>query len=73
VYGLQARGLTGDEELPRTLQEEAEDYAAQIRRVQPHGPYRLVGWSVGGVLAHTVAVLLQEAGEEVELLALLDS
>ncbi|MFK0117702.1 amino acid adenylation domain-containing protein [Streptomyces sp. NPDC090994] len=73
VYGLQARGLTGDEELPRTLQEEAEDYAAQIRRVQPHGPYRLVGWSVGGVLAHTVAVLLQEAGERVDLLALLDA
>ncbi|WP_320774142.1 amino acid adenylation domain-containing protein [Streptomyces sp. CRN 30] len=73
VYGLQARGLVGDEELPRTLQEEAEEYAARIREVRPHGPYRLVGWSVGGVLAHTVAVLLQEAGEEVELLALLDA
>ncbi|MFE9686712.1 amino acid adenylation domain-containing protein [Streptomyces sp. NPDC006285] len=73
VYGLQARGLAGDKQLPRTLQEEAEDYARQIREVQPHGPYRLVGWSVGGVLAHTVAVLLQKAGEEVELLALLDA
>ncbi|MFI8191714.1 amino acid adenylation domain-containing protein [Streptomyces sp. NPDC085946] len=73
VYGLQARGLTGDEALPRTLQEEAEDYAGRIREIQPHGPYRLLGWSVGGVLAHTVAVLLQEAGEEVELLALLDA
>ncbi|MGP2442284.1 amino acid adenylation domain-containing protein [Streptomyces sp. JW3] len=73
VYGLQARGLSGDEELPRTLQEEAEDYAARIREVQPHGPYRLLGWSVGGVLAHTVAVLLQEAGEQVALLALLDA
>ncbi|OKJ91708.1 non-ribosomal peptide synthetase [Streptomyces sp. CB02400] len=73
VYGLQARGLTGDEALPRTLQQEAEDYAERIREIQPHGPYRLLGWSVGGVLAHTVAVLLQEAGEEVELLALLDA
>ncbi|OWA00800.1 non-ribosomal peptide synthetase [Streptomyces sp. CS113] len=73
VYGLQARGLVGDERLPRTLQEEAEDYARQIRGVQPHGPYRLAGWSVGGVLAHTVAVLLQEAGEQVELLVLLDA
>ncbi|MFD5445632.1 amino acid adenylation domain-containing protein [Streptomyces tendae] len=73
VYGLQARGLTGDEALPRTLQEEAEDYAGRIREVQPHGPYRLLGWSVGGVLAHTVAVLLQETGDEVELLALLDA
>ncbi|GAA4823433.1 amino acid adenylation domain-containing protein [Streptomyces ziwulingensis] len=73
VYGLQARGLTGEEALPGTLQEEAEDYAQQIREVQPHGPYRLVGWSVGGVLAHTVAVLLREAGEQVGLVALLDA
>ncbi|MGW0191761.1 alpha/beta fold hydrolase, partial [Streptomyces sp. NPDC003362] len=73
VYGIQARGLAGDEPLPRTLQEEAEDYAERIREVRPHGPYRLLGWSVGGVLAHTVAVLLQQAGEEVELLALLDA
>ncbi|MEU6104595.1 amino acid adenylation domain-containing protein [Streptomyces flaveolus] len=73
VYGLQARGLTGEEALPRTLQEEAEDYVRQVREIQPHGPYRLLGWSVGGVLAHTVAVLLQEAGEDVELLALLDA
>ncbi|MFB7656312.1 MULTISPECIES: amino acid adenylation domain-containing protein [unclassified Streptomyces] len=73
VYGIQARGLSGDERLPRSLQEEAEDYARQIRRVQPHGPYRLLGWSVGGVLAHTVAVLLRRAGEEVGLLALLDA
>jgi len=73
VFGIQARGLVRDEALPRTLREEAADYAARIREVQPHGPYRLLGWSVGGVLAHTVAVLLQEAGQEVELLALLDA
>ncbi|MER5633308.1 amino acid adenylation domain-containing protein [Streptomyces nitrosporeus] len=73
LYGIQARGLVRDEPLPRTLQEEAADYVAHIRRVREHGPYRLLGWSVGGVLAHAVAVMLQEAGEEVELLALLDS
>ncbi|MFH8585287.1 amino acid adenylation domain-containing protein [Streptomyces celluloflavus] len=73
VHGLQARGLVHDEPLPATLEEMAADYAGQLRRVQPHGPYRLLGWSVGGVLAHTVAVLLQEAGERVELLAMLDA
>ncbi|MFE1290333.1 amino acid adenylation domain-containing protein [Streptomyces sp. NPDC058751] len=72
-YGIQVRGLADDEPLPRTLQEEAADYTARIREVQPHGPYRLLGWSVGGILAHTVAVLLQQAGEEVDLLALLDA
>lgn len=73
VYGVQARGLVGDEPLPRALQEQAADYARRIRDVQPHGPYRLLGWSVGGILAHTVAVLLQEAGQDVDLLALLDA
>ncbi|WP_199546112.1 non-ribosomal peptide synthetase [Streptomyces sp. N35] len=74
VYGLQARGLVDpDEQLPPTMEEMAADYADLIRSVQPHGPYRLIGWSVGGVLAHTVAVRLQEAGEDVDLLALLDA
>ncbi|MFC4908161.1 amino acid adenylation domain-containing protein [Actinomadura gamaensis] len=73
VHGIQARGLGQDEPLPRTLDEEAADYAERVREVQPHGPYRLLGWSVGGVLAHAVAVRLQDAGERVELLALLDA
>ncbi|MFE7781494.1 amino acid adenylation domain-containing protein [Streptomyces nigrescens] len=73
VYGIQARGLVGDEPLPHALSEQAADYVRHLRAVQPHGPYRLLGWSVGGILAHTVAVLLQEAGETVELLALLDA
>ncbi|MFF3504787.1 amino acid adenylation domain-containing protein [Streptomyces sp. NPDC003247] len=73
LYGVQARGLAGDEPLPATLWEEAADYAGRIREIRPRGPYRLLGWSVGGILAHAVAVLLQEAGETVELLALLDA
>ncbi|WP_399199403.1 amino acid adenylation domain-containing protein [Streptomyces sp. WAC 06725] len=73
VYGLQARGLARDEPLPATMEEMAADYIRQLRAVRPHGPYRLLGWSVGGVLAHTVAVRLQEAGEEVDFLALLDA
>ncbi|WP_432253562.1 amino acid adenylation domain-containing protein [Streptomyces sp. HNM1019] len=73
VHGIQARGLAGSAPLPRTLWEQARDYADRIREVRPHGPYRLLGWSVGGILAHTVAVLLQEAGERVDLLALLDA
>jgi enterobactin synthetase component F len=73
VHGIQARGLSGDAPLPVTLWEQAADYADRIREVQPSGPYRLLGWSVGGILAHAVAVLLQEAGQEVGLLALLDA
>ncbi|MZD09808.1 AMP-binding protein, partial [Streptomyces sp. SID5785] len=73
VYGIQAPGLTSDGPLPDTLWEQAADYVERIRRIQPRGPYRLLGWSVGGILAHSVAVLLQEAGDEVAVLALLDA
>ncbi|GAA3184213.1 MULTISPECIES: amino acid adenylation domain-containing protein [Streptomyces] len=73
LYGIQARGLLDDGPLPPDLETQAAGYVRELRAVQPHGPYRLLGWSVGGILAHTVAVLLQEAGEEVELLALLDA
>jgi len=72
IYGVQSRGLERDEPVPATVPAMVEDYVREIRRVWP-GPYRLVGWSFGGVLAHEVAVRLQAQGAEVELLALLDS
>ncbi|MFE0106754.1 amino acid adenylation domain-containing protein [Streptomyces sp. NPDC059009] len=73
VYALQARGLTGTGRLPDTAEEMADDYIEQLRTVQPHGPYHLLGWSFGGLVAHLMATRLQEAGEEVALLALLDA
>ncbi|MFH8407404.1 amino acid adenylation domain-containing protein [Streptomyces sp. NPDC018019] len=73
VYGLQARGLAGPEPLPLTMEEMAADYVAQIRSVQPTGPYHLLGWSFGGTVAYAVATALEARGEEVALLALLDT
>jgi nonribosomal peptide synthetase DhbF len=73
IYGLQARNLTQRALRPRSIDEMAEDYVGLIRRVQPHGPYNLLGWSFGGLVAHAVATRLQSAGEEIALLALLDS
>ncbi|MEU5259423.1 amino acid adenylation domain-containing protein [Amycolatopsis sp. NPDC021455] len=73
VYGLQARGLAGDEPLPASLEEMAADYLGRIREIQPAGPYHLLGWSFGGLVAHHIAVLLQEQGDEVALLVSLDS
>ncbi|MFF8816158.1 amino acid adenylation domain-containing protein [Streptomyces pactum] len=72
VWGLQARGLTGDGELPSTIEEMAADYVAQIRRVQPAGPYVLLGWSLGGTLIHAMATHLQDEGDRVALLVNLD-
>ena len=73
IYGLQARGISEDNAFPRTLDEMAEDYVNEIRTVQPHGPYHLIGWSLGGNVVHAMATRLQREGEEVRLLALLDA
>ncbi|MEU5164237.1 thioesterase domain-containing protein, partial [Streptomyces sp. NPDC020875] len=73
LYGLQARGAADHEPLPGTLREMAADYVRTLRSVQPDGPYHLLGWSFGGVVAHAVAAELRRAGQEVRLLALLDS
>ncbi|MDU5141178.1 MAG: amino acid adenylation domain-containing protein [Paenibacillus dendritiformis] len=73
IYGLQARGIAQAEELPKTLEEMTADYIEAVRSIQPHGPYRLLGWSLGGNVAHAMAVQLQEAGEEVSFLAMLDA
>ena len=71
IYGLQARGF-GEPGAGTEITAIVADYLAQIRSVQPHGPYRLLGWSFGGVVAHAIAVALQAEGEAVELLAILD-
>ncbi|PPB81010.1 non-ribosomal peptide synthetase [Mycetohabitans endofungorum] len=73
LYGLQARGLNGTSPLASTLDEMVSDYLEQMRRVQPQGPYCLLGWSFGCIVAHSLAVRLEHQGEKVALLALLDS
>ncbi|MFG2475816.1 amino acid adenylation domain-containing protein [Streptomyces fagopyri] len=72
VYALQARGITG-EKMPDSYQELLDDYLRQIRAIRPHGPYRLLGWSFGGLVAHSLAARLQADREQVELVAMLDT
>lgn len=73
VYGLQARGLFGDQAPHETFEEMARDYLEEVRLVQPAGPYLLGGFSGGGLVAYEMARQLVEAGEEVELVVLLDT
>jgi enterobactin synthetase component F len=73
VYGLQSRGLRGGGILPSSIEEVAADYLVQIRQIQPEGPYRLIGRSLGGLLGHSIAEQMQEQGLQVELLAMIDS
>jgi thioesterase domain-containing protein/acyl carrier protein len=72
IYGLQARAISDPALLAPTLADMALDYLECIRAVQPAGPYRLAGWSFGGNVAHTIAAILGESGDEVALLALID-
>ena len=72
VHGLQATGRTGAAP-PSDLAELAARYIEDIRALWPAGPYRLLGWSFGGAVAHEIATQLQRQGEEIALLALLDS
>lgn len=53
-----------------TLAAYASQHLAEIRRIAPHGPYQLLGWSVGGLIAHEVAVRLRAAGEQVTVVLL---
>jgi acyl transferase domain-containing protein/thioesterase domain-containing protein/acyl carrier protein len=72
-YGLQARGLLGEDAPHRSIPEAARDYVAELRQVQPQGPYLLGGFSGGGLTAWEMARQLEEAGEVVSLLVLLDT
>ncbi|MEV0684908.1 amino acid adenylation domain-containing protein [Nocardia sp. NPDC050378] len=73
VYGLQSPALSSTEPLPDSIEQWALLYLKHLRAVQPEGPYHLLGWSLGGVIAHAMAVQLQEDGEQVALLGMLDS
>ncbi|MEV0945556.1 amino acid adenylation domain-containing protein [Rhodococcus sp. NPDC049939] len=73
IYGVQSPALVDEGFVPESLEELAERYTSEIRAVQPAGPYRLLGWSLGGVIAHAMAIQLQAVGERVELLAMMDS
>jgi thioesterase domain-containing protein/aryl carrier-like protein len=74
VYAFEAPGLHGrPERRGSTIESIAADYLEELRTVQPSGPYRLGGWSVGGMIAQQMAATLREVGEDVALLALLDA
>ncbi|MFI9328903.1 amino acid adenylation domain-containing protein [Kitasatospora sp. NPDC052868] len=73
LYGLQAAGGEAGSEPLRTVPALARSYVEALRRVQPHGPYALGGWSFGGIVAFEMAVQLKRSGEEVAHLIMIDS
>ncbi|MGW6333102.1 amino acid adenylation domain-containing protein [Nocardia rhamnosiphila] len=73
VHGLQSPALTEPGTQFATLDRLADRYVQEIRAVQPHGPYHLLGYSLGGTIAHAIAVRLRRDGEPVATLAMMDT
>ncbi|NIL16085.1 non-ribosomal peptide synthetase [Pseudomonas sp. AN3A02] len=73
VIGIQARQLLDPSWQDQSLVAIARDYVGYLRNKQPQGPYRLLGWSLGGTLSLLMAAELEQQGQTVEFVALLDS
>ena len=73
LVALQARGLEGGGRPEWSVRSRARHHLAQLRAVQPHGPYRLAGHSLGALVALEMAHLLVAESEQVETLVVLDS
>jgi thioesterase domain-containing protein/aryl carrier-like protein len=73
VYGLQAKALSDSGTGHSSIFEMAECYVQAMRSVQPQGPYRLLGWSFGGVVLQEMAAQLEAQGQTLEIGILLDS
>jgi thioesterase domain-containing protein/acyl carrier protein len=72
-FGLQALGIDGITPTHNTIEEMAAAYLAEIRAFWPDGPYLLGGYSGGGLVAFEMAHQLSAAGQEVGLLAFIDT
>ncbi|SAI67452.1 Dimodular nonribosomal peptide synthase [Bordetella ansorpii] len=72
VYGLACRMLTDARHTDVSLAQMADDYTDTIRCVQPQGPYHLLGWALGGALAVMVCARLEQAGQAIRFLGLVD-
>ncbi|QDW61154.1 non-ribosomal peptide synthetase [Oerskovia sp. KBS0722] len=73
VHALQSPRLAGPDGAPTSLVDLAEQSVRSVREVAPRGPYHLLGYSFGAHLAHLVATRLQEAGDVVASLTMLDA
>lgn len=73
IYGFERPGFQSGAVEMFDVEELAGKYLEPLRRCQPHGPYRLAGWSFGGLVAFELARQLESAGERVSFLALIDT
>ncbi|MBZ5763783.1 alpha/beta fold hydrolase, partial [Rhizobium sp. VS19-DR104.2] len=72
VYALQSKRLSTKDLTFRNIETRSKDFLQEIKQVQPEGPYTLVGWSLGAVIAHAIASELQKNGDKISNLIFLD-
>ncbi|MFE0040226.1 amino acid adenylation domain-containing protein [Streptomyces sp. NPDC059015] len=70
LYALQAAGADPGTTPLRSVEDLSDSYLTALRKVQPHGPYTIGGWSFGGFVAFEIARRLRAANEQVALLVL---
>ena len=73
VYGLQAPSLDQGQPLPESIDALAMTYVDHMLAICPDGPYHIMGWSVGGIIAQAMAVRLKQLGKPTGVIAMLDS
>jgi acetoacetyl-CoA synthetase len=73
IYGLQPKGIEGFDDPCERIEDMADFYLQALLRFQPRGPYRLAGYSLGGLVALEMASTLVSRGQDVPLLVLIDS
>jgi len=72
-WGIRAEKFAGYAPRNLNIEEMARDYIEKIKTLQPQGPYRIAGWSLGGTIAFEMAYQLETMGETVSFLGLIDS
>ncbi|WP_299141268.1 non-ribosomal peptide synthetase [uncultured Vibrio sp.] len=72
VFGIKSQSFVSESVFDSSFNDMADTYYQTIKQIQPHGPYRLVGWSLGGALAQEISLHLEKNGDDIAFVGLLD-
>ncbi|WP_286298848.1 non-ribosomal peptide synthetase [Vibrio apostichopi] len=72
VFGIKSQSFISESVFDSSFKDMADTYFQTIKQIQPRGPYRLVGWSLGGALAQEISLRLEKNGDDIAFVGLLD-
>jgi len=73
IYGLQSYGLEGDKPRLNTIEEMADSYIEEMKKIQPSGPYYICGYCMGGTISLQIAQQLKSNGDSVAFIAMMET